>query len=193
MVGDPYEAIDDPACYPGTTVLRNLAEIRDADELSGYEAEVVALRRTSLPEGDFDVAHYRAIHRHLFHDVYAWAGEVRTIRTGKGGNWFAFPEHIDASLRTLFKRLTADPFLPGSDVADFIPAAADFIGELNAIHAFREGNGRTQLFFLRMLGQRAGHLLRIESIEPEEFLHAMIESFHCRPEALIDELERLLV
>lgn len=193
MVGDPYQADNDPACYPGTQILRNIPELRDLAELEDYELKMVALRsEEGLPTGDLDPAHYRAIHRHLFQDVYVWAGEYRTIRTGKGGNWFCYPEYIDKEMKTLFSSLGRPEFQPGSDVDAFIAALADFVSDLNAIHPFREGNGRTQLLFIRLLGQNAGHLFRSEAVEADEFLLAMIASFDGKLDALTDELERML-
>jgi cell filamentation protein len=194
MVGDRYDADDDdPDCYPGTFVLINLADLRDQADLDAFEVEAVGHRSLEPPPlGDFDPEHYRALHRHLFQDVYAWAGEYRTRRTSKGGNMFCYPERIKPEMAKLFKRLAGDSLQRGVDADVFVPAAADFLGELNAIHPFREGNGRSQLYFLRMLGQRAGHAFRSESVERDAFLHAMIESYHGRLDALIDELERML-
>lgn len=193
MIGDRYQTIDDPACYPGTQILKNIPDLRDAAELEAFEIEMVALRtEEGVPEGKLSTAHYRAIHRHLFQDVYAWAGKYRTIRTAKGGNPFCYPEYIDGQMKTLFERLKAPEFQPGTDSNLFVPALADFTGELNAIHPFREGNGRTQFVLLRLLGQAAGHPFRAEAVEPEEFLAAMVASFSGKMEALVDELERLL-
>lgn len=193
MVGDPYDAADDPACYPGTGVLRNLPDLRDAEALEAFEVEAVGFRSLQPPPpGDFDPDHYRALHHHLFQDVYEWAGEYRTIRIAKGGNWFCYPEYIDNEMIRLFGSLATPPFLPGVEVDAFVTATADFLGELNAIHPFRDGNGRTQLYFVRLLGLRAGHPFRSEAVERDAFLLAMIDSFHGRSAALIDELERML-
>jgi cell filamentation protein len=193
MVGDPYQTVDDPHCYPGTQLLRNIPDFRDEAALEAFEVEMVALRtEEGVPEGSLSPAHYRDLHRHMFQDVYPWAGNYRIIRTGKGGNWFCFPENIDQQMATLFEQLDTPNFQPGSDAYHFIPALAHFIGDLNAIHPFREGNGRTQLIFLRLLGQKAGHLFRMEAIEADEFLAAMIASFGGNMDALIDELERML-
>jgi cell filamentation protein len=192
MVGDPYEAHDDPACYPGSTVLINLADLEDADALLEFETIRVGLRSRDIPPmGAFDPSAYCSLHRHLFGDVYGWAGEYRSIRTGKGGNWFAYPEYIEAEMNRLFARLDQPAFLPGGEADDFIAMVADFLADLNAIHPFREGNGRTQLVFVRQLGLRAGHPFRSEAVEADEFLDAMIASFYGRTEALIDELERM--
>ncbi|MCL4674372.1 MAG: Fic family protein [Sphingomonadaceae bacterium] len=193
MVGDPYETHGDPACYPGSDVLRNLPGLRSIEELEAFEVEAVGARSIEAPPaGRFDPKHYRALHRHLFQDVYDWAGEYRTIRTAKGGNWFCYPEHIPAQMETVFARLGNPAFQPGCEVNQFIDAAADFLADLNAIHPFREGNGRAQLYFVRLLGLRAGHPFRLESVERDAFLQAMIDSFNGRLEALIDELERML-
>ena len=194
MVGDPYEAADDPACYPDTRVLRNLADLAEGSELEAFEVEAVGRRSLEPPpSGEFDPTHYRALHRHLFQDVYAWAGQYRAIRTAKGGNWFCFPEYIASQMEATFTRLDEPPFLPEADCETFIAQAAAFLADLNAVHPFREGNGRTQLAFLRLLGQRAGCPLRLEAIEPEPLLAAMIESFSGSFDGLVDELERLLV
>jgi cell filamentation protein len=194
VVGDPYEADDnDPAYYPATRVLKNVPGLHDQAELDEFEVEMVTLRsEEGIPEGAFGPAHYRAIHRHLFQDIYEWAGKHRTIRTGKGGNWFCYPEYIDGQMDALFARLDAPQFQPGAGREVFISALAAFVGELNAIHPFREGNGRTQLVLIRLLGQRAGHPFRLEAVEADEFLEAMIATFNgdCAP--LIDELERML-
>lgn|GEM_PF-6214249 len=66
-----------------------------------------------MPQGRFGPAHYRAIHKHLFPDVYAWAGRDRTVRTSKQGNAFCFPEHIERNLKKLFEKLQKPPFTGG--------------------------------------------------------------------------------
>ena len=77
-----YDA-DDTYCYPGTDVLRNKAEITDANELDAYEGELSTLRSIEILEnpivGQFDLAHLQRIHLALFQDVYEWAGKIRTV------------------------------------------------------------------------------------------------------------------
>jgi cell filamentation protein len=137
------------------------------------------------------VGHYRAIHRHLFQDVFEWAGRWRTLHIAKGGSMFCYPEHIDAEIRKLFERLASDRFLTELPAATFANEAAHVLAELNAIHPFREGNGRAQLTYLTLLAARAGHTLALEHMDPATMLAAMIESFKAdeRPLAkLIAEL-----
>lgn len=173
-----YEVDDDIYCYPGTTVLKNRLDLKDPVRLSEFEAEITDQRaREPLPDGTQDVAHYKSVHRHLFQDVYDWAGRTRSVRISKGGNPFCFPEFIDAQMNALFGALAADDYLYGLDRNAFAKKAAHFLAELNAIHPFREGNGRTQLTFLVLLAEEAGHPLDLERLDPREFLDATIESF----------------
>lgn len=173
-----YDAVPDAYCYPGTTVLINKLGLRTQDELDAFEAEITAQRSDEpLSEGHFDADHYRAIHHHLFQDVFAWAGELRTVRIAKGGNWFCYPEHIEAELDKLFSRLLDARLLRDLTQQNFARETAHFLAELNAIHAFREGNGRTRLTFLALLADRAGRPLALERLNPEPLLSAMIASF----------------
>jgi len=178
LTGAVYESGPDPYCYPGSSVLINRLDIRDQAELDAYETLITAQRGEEvLPNGRLGYAHYRAIHRHLFQDVFSWAGKLRTVRIAKGGSMFCYPEHIDAEMRKLFEQLSADRFLHGMTADKFARRAAHLLAELNAIHPFREGNGRTQLTYLTLLAARAGHPLALERMDPAAMLAAMVASF----------------
>ena len=173
-----YDAVDDPYTYENSTVLVNKLDLRSQAELDDFEAEISSARaREPLPAGDLDYAQYCTVHHHLFQDVYAWAGKPRTVRISKQGNPFCFPENIEAQTTKLFSGLKAADFLRNLSPDQFAANAAHFLSELNAIHAFREGNGRAQLTFLVLLADRAGHPLSIEKLDPEVMLDAMIASF----------------
>jgi len=173
-----YDAIDDPYTYENSTVLVNKLDLRDQDELDAFEAEISNTRSGEpLPEGELDFSHYCAVHHHLFQDVYTWAGKPRTVRMSKQGNPFCFPEQIEAQAAKLFAALKAGSFFENLVPDDFSFQAAHFLSELNVIHAFREGNGRTQLTFFAMLADNAGHPLDLDKLAPEVMLDAMIESF----------------
>jgi cell filamentation protein len=188
-----YDAFDDPYAYPGTSVLRNRLDIRDAGILEAFEVEISTLRAEEpLPHGAFDPAHYCSIHHHLFQDVYEWAGRYRTVRTSKGGNAFCYPEHIPAQMDALFRSIRGGEAFAEKGRSEFLKEAARFLGELNAIHPFREGNGRAQLAFLGLIGATASHQFAFERIDRSAFLQAMIESFLGRCEGLTAELEKLL-
>jgi cell filamentation protein len=173
-----YKAEPDPYCYPGTIVLINRLGTRDQATLDAFEAEMTSDRSSErLPAGRLSYTHYRAIHRHLFQDVYPWAGKIRTVRMTKDGSAFCYPEHIDREMRRLFAAFTKAGHFRSLSPAAFAGKAAHFLAELNAIHPFREGNGRTQLSFLTVLAEQAGHPLSLERLQPEAILKATISSF----------------
>lgn len=188
-----YEAVADEYCYPGTTVLKNKLDLRNAEELAAFEAEVSDARADEeLPAGDLDYEHFRSIHRHLFQDVYEWAGEPRTVRISKGGSMFCFPENIEDEATRLFAALKRDGSLQGLVSRAFAIKSAHFLAELNAIHAFREGNGRAQLSLFLLLGHQAGHSLSFEEFDPNAFLAAMIASFDGDERSLATIIENLI-
>ena len=174
-----YEASADPYCYPGTDVLENRLGIRDSATLQAFEA-AISLQRASeaLPNGRFSAAHYRNVHYHLFRDVYRWAGKYRQVGLVKGSSVFCLPENIPPQMDDLFASLRGKGYLRGLSVPAFARQGATFLATLNAIHAFREGNGRAQVSFLSVLASRAGHALFLDRLVPAAFLNAMIASFY---------------
>jgi len=189
-----YAAEDDPYCYPGTLVLRNMFEIREAATLSALETEMAMARADEpLPDGRMDVSHFLSVHHHLFQDIYDWAGQPRTVRTSKGISHFCYPEQIEPQLGILFRQLNTDELLAGLSKSEFSRKAAEFLATLNFIHAFREGNGRAQLSFMFLLAQEAGHPFDLQRLEPQPFLQAMIASFHGDEGPLAKLLEDIAV
>jgi cell filamentation protein len=188
-----YDAIEDPYTYKNSTVLVNKLDLREQAELDAFEAEISSARAEEpLPAGILDFAHYKAMHYHLFQDVYQWAGQVRTVRISKGGNPFCFPENIEGQANKLFDELRAADYLRNHDAQTFSRRASHFLAELNAIHAFREGNGRSQLTFFAMLADDAGHPLNIDKMDPDEMLTAMIASFDGDEHRLANVIEGLI-
>lgn len=187
-----YDAFDDPYSYKGSSTLKNKLGLRDEHELEAFELEMTTLRGAEpLPDGLFDTRHYRSVHHHLFQDIYSWAGKYRSVRTAKSGNWFCFPEHIDAAMEVLFDALPSAGWMTTSDDDVFFNGIAHFLGELNAIHPFREGNGRSQLAFVHLLGIAAKRPFRFVLVRQETFLPAMIASFAGDTAPLRDELRAL--
>ena len=188
-----YRAEPDPYCYEGSEILKNKAGLTDSAALKQFETAMTFARaHEPLPRGRFSVSHYRAVHRHLFQDVYRWAGAFRTVRLSKGGNVFCYPEHISDTMSRLFAELKRKRYLRDLSQKEFAADAAHFLSELNAIHPFREGNGRTQLTFLALLADRAGHPLHLESMDSEEALRAMIRSFAGDEKSLVRLIEKLV-
>jgi cell filamentation protein len=174
-------ASSDPYAYPGSSVLRNLADLRNAEGLAAFEANAVwarliQLEASPLP-GRFDTAHLKAIHRHIFQDVYDWAGQFRTVDLSKDGHLFARPPYIESALRDLFRQLAGENFLKRATVEDFAERAGFYLTEMNAVHPFREGNGRTQREFLRELAGQAGFAVDWRRVTRDEMTAASRESF----------------
>lgn len=173
-----YTAETDPLCYPGTGVLKNLAGLTDQGALDEFEfAMYLSRAEEPLPDGDLGYDHYRSIHHHLFQDVYEWAGEARTIRIGKGGNWFCYPEYLDREMMKTFNATRIDTVISATDPHTFSEAASGLIADINAGHPFREGNGRTQLAYLALASATAGCGFNAAVLDPARVMSAMISSF----------------
>lgn len=155
--------INDPHSELGNSCPRNLFGCTIYSELHAIEAPLVATRVGEMFDrglvGKFDTAHLRAIHKSLFQDVFPWAGELRLVNISKGHTNFGPAMHIAGALKELFERLAKEKLLTGLAAATFVGRAAFYLGEINAIHPFREGNGRTQREFVRQLALQAGHPL----------------------------------
>ena len=163
----------DPYLFPGLPVLRNKLGIRLEAELEHVERLFVAQRAIEgIPHGVFDLAHLKAIHRHLFQDIYDWAGEIRTVELNKGGQQFQFRQYIETGMADIHQRLAATAFLKDLDANSFAIKAAVIMGDINYVHPFREGNGRAQLFYLEQLAVRAGHPLDLARIDPNRWIEA---------------------
>ncbi|MGF9692303.1 Fic family protein [Rhizobium sp. 0TCS1.26] len=164
---------DDPYVYPGTAVLRNKLGITDPATLDYHEREIVVMRaREGIPTGNFDLKHLRSIHRHLFQDVYDWAGEVRTVEISKGDSQFQLRQYIETGMADVHRRLSRSNFLQELERTTFAARAAAIIGDVNYVHPFRDGNGRTQLQYLKQLSIRAGHPIDLTKIDATGWIEA---------------------
>ncbi|WP_308606159.1 Fic family protein [uncultured Corynebacterium sp.] len=194
---------------PGTRTLRNLFLSEehpfgepDFERLNYLETVAVNARIAQLyivpVEGAFDYAHFKAIHRHLFQDVYEWAGEERTAPVGqfmiKAGHAYypAGPEMTKAAEK-LFAGLAKDDFLRGLEIDEFVAKLAELWGELNVVHSFREGNTRTQTVFFDALVTAAGYQLNVERLASDsrvraEFIAARFHSQDTGDNAQLEEV-----
>ncbi len=174
-----YEPDTDPYLYPDSRVLRNLLGIHNSAKLAKIERRFTAARADEgLPDGQLDYKHYKSIHRHLFQDVYEWAGEPRTVNMTKGGSPFCRIEFIDSEMIKLFKAIRGEKHFKDLDFHAAAERAAHYLVEINAIHPFREGNGRTQHAFLGLLLAHAGHPRDLSKVDPQRLLQAAIDGFN---------------
>ena len=161
-------------CYPPDyTVLRNKFGIRDPARLDRAERELVTERLSQgAPSGDFDLAHLQAIHRHLFQDVYEWAGEIRTVEIAKGRSQFQPRQYIAIGMADVHRRIVERNYLRDLDPQGFAQEAGRIMGDVNYVHPFREGNGRTQFQYLAQLAEHAGYPLDLKRIPPTLWIAA---------------------
>lgn len=160
-----------PYLYPGTQVYRNLRNIRDPEALDRFEGQRVALNLVGLKArpivGEFDTKRFRETHRRIFEGVYDWAGQYRE---GTGaihkqrqgfehvvgyGNSAFIPGEVDRQ----FKKLKAENYLKGLDADTFAKRLAHLYGELDAIHAYPDGNSRMLRQLTQDLARHAGYKL----------------------------------
>ena len=168
---------DDPYVYPGTDVLRNMQGIHDGLELEQLEARLTFLRGLQLASGpiagEYDLAHLKAFHRYLFAGLYEWAGEPRTVALAKT-DLFCLPEHIESYGTEIFNKLAAEDRLRSLDREIFIDRLAHYLGDVNALHPFRDGNGRAQRAFFTHLAADAGHRLDWQLLDPQRNTDASV-------------------
>ena len=186
----------DPYVYPGTNTLRNLAGIEDHDRLQQFEAVSTADRiselRVSPVAGIFDTAHLQRIHRHIFQDVYPWAGQFRTIDIRKEDEfWFCRHEFIPQAVADLFDKLSSENKLKNSEPQEFGARAGYYLTELNAIHPFREGNGRAQRELIRELGLNARLSIDWTLVTRDEMYSASIAGFRGNSRPMSDLITRI--
>lgn len=169
-------------CYPDSDVLINKLGIQDQEKLHTFERKLTMLRLLEIIDkpinGNFDFAHLQAIHRYIFQDVYEWAGKVRKVDIAKG-NMFCNVMFIESQAEEIFGKLKKDNYLAGLDRNIFVKKLAYYFSEINALHPFREGNGRSQREFIRSLALKNGYVINFSEIPEEEMLKASQESFLC--------------
>ena len=169
-------------CYPNSNVLINKLNIHDSDKLLEAERKLTMLRLMDLLEkpvtGKFDFAHLRNIHKYIFQDIYSWAGKIRTVDIAKS-NMFCKVQFIEMQASELFEKLQNDDYLKQLPKEKFVQKVSYYFSEINALHPFREGNGRTQREFIRQLAYESGYILHFAVISEKEMVEASIDSFIC--------------
>ncbi|GLW58557.1 Fic/DOC family protein [Kitasatospora phosalacinea] len=173
----------DPYTDPGSGVLRNRLGITDPQALAAAEADITAARLTRIAEtpvpGRYDLAHLQTFHREVFGSIYPWAGDVRSIEIAKGNTQFCLVRMIPGYADDTFGRLARrQDYLRGLDRDQFLTGLADLYGDVNALHPFREGNGRVQRAFLGQLAAAAGHPIDWTQLDPDRNELASIASFN---------------
>ena len=196
MADDLYEARNSIYCYPGTDVLINKLNIKDNQLLSEAERKIVLTKSYELRKnskiGNFDLNHFLEIHKFLFEDIYPFAGKFRNENIAKGYFSFAEWQYIEPEINRLFDKLKAENYLQGKSREDLVKGLAYYLSELNVLHPFREGNGRTIREFIRELAFFNGYVLDLQNTTSEELLKASVDSIADTKE-LEETLNRCLI
>jgi len=187
---------DNYYCYPDSNTLKNKLNILDAEELKHVEREITALRTAQIMvegiDGKFDFDHLKAIHRFLFQDIYKWAGEIRNVNISKG-NQFCLFQYIEEQMNQIFMQLRQENYLRDChEFEEFGKRLSYYLSEMNAIHPFREGNGRVQRLFLEELAAFNGYRLDFLKISSKEMLDACQKAFYLDYSLMEDLIIRAL-
>jgi len=184
-------------CYPGTDVLKNKLGIKDGNALTIAEREITSLKLLMLYDmpiiEKFNFHNLCKIHKTIFEDIYEWAGLVRHGDfLSKGNSIFCRGQYIMENADKIMGNLQKENILRGLAKSKFIERTAYYMGEINALHPFREGNGRTCREFFRQLSLNANYTLDFSKSDKEELLTADIEAFNGKYEKLIEILEKAI-
>lgn len=173
-MSDKFGDGHDPYFWPGNEVLRNRLEIRENHRLQQAEQELTALRAATLPLGPLSrgLPHLCAIHRHIFQDVFDWAGEIRTVDIYQGDTPFCHFDYIEKEGNALMQALEDEQWLTDLDSTTFVARLAHYYCEINVLHPFRFGNGRAQRIFFEQLALYAGYSLDWRKVERETWREA---------------------
>lgn len=183
--------MDKKYCYPNSNVLINKFDIQDSEKLEAIERQITSSREFELKKqpinGKFDLKHLQEIHKTIFGDIYSWAGNLRDVDIAKTRT-FCFNQYISTIADDIFDELKKDKFLVGLEKSDFIDKLSYYMGEVNALHPFREGNGRTQRHFFAQLAEYAGYSLDFSKTDKQTLLTADINAM----DGKYDKLKNIL-
>jgi cell filamentation protein len=169
----------------GRTLKNKVGITGDPDLLLEVETGIVErraleIRANGVPPGD-GFSLLKAIHHHLFQDIYDWAGQPRSTNLFKPefegdrrGTNFLPPAQIKGEATRIFSDLAAEGQLRGLSKNDFTGRLADYFSRVNMLHAFREGNGRAQRILWQHVAAQAGFRLDFEGITSERMVAVSI-------------------
>ncbi len=186
---------EDPYSDPATGVLYNKLGLVTAADLEAAEREITHAALILLDESpvspSYDLPHLREIHKRIFGDIYEWAGQIRTVAIAKGAV-FCLPHYIDSSAAIIFRELHDEDCLRGLRRDAFVGRLAHYLGEVNALHPFREGNGRAQRVFSGQLARDAGFTLAWQHLDPVRNVEASAAIMRGDPEPMSEMLDALV-
>lgn len=176
-------------CYKDSDVLINKLNITDEKDLYDAERGLVTLRTAQLNEepikGYFDFNHLKSIHKFLFQDVYRWAGDIRNCNIAKQ-DLFCLCEYIDSFANDIFGRLKKEQYFIKYSYEIKLKKLVELFADINALHPFREGNGRSQREFIEELARINGIDLNLTTVSKEDMIIASHDSINGHYEKLLE-------
>ncbi len=194
-----YRYIDPEFSYtdPNTNLLRNLQGITDADVLLFVESSAVTKRLQELYEYPLivkGVITLFEIHQHLFQDLYPWAGKKRTVEISKDGKQFFPTSFFDNAFQYIDQLILEYKSIPKRNKRAVADKLAEILDHVNYLHPFREGNGRSQREFLRLLAFEKGYLLNLNPPDNKGvYDRYMLGTIESEVKILADLIDELLI
>ena len=183
-------------CYEGTTCLVNKLGIRDEKRLSEVEAQITFAKAVMLEEtpidDDFGFEHFKKIHEFLLCDLYEWAGQVRSIDISIKRTKFLDAASIESIGTRCFAKVK-DGYFENLSFDEFVKRIAEFYNDVNYIHPFREGNGRTQRIYFAQLIRHYGYDINFADVDTDELMIATIQASSGVMDFLIEFFENSII
>ena len=183
-------------CYEGTTCLVNKLGIRDGKKLSEIEAQITFAKAAMLEEtpidDDFGFEHFKKIHEFLLCDLYEWAGQVRTVDISKKRTKFLDASSIESIGTKCFAKVR-EGYFEDLPFDEFVKRIAEFYNDVNYIHPFREGNGRTQRIYFAQLIRHYGYDINFADVDTDELMIATIQASSGVIDFLVEFFENSII
>lgn len=187
---------NDKLMYPNTEVYINKFNIKDAKDLLTLEQIIVTnklIEITNYPRGNFNLEHLCALHKYFFEDLYKWAGELRNVDIAKGTTRFCNVNFIIPEFKKIYEEIHKDNFLKSVAIPELHGYLAEYYANLNILHPFRDGNGRTIRAYLALMVFEAYNIvLNYSNSHSKEWLEASILSVSCHNEKLAKIFARIV-
>lgn len=182
-----YDAINSKYTYKGTDILKNKLDIQDEELLKEYETRIVAFKIATIStltiKMDYTPERLKFIHKYLFEDIFYFAGEYRQENITKGNFRFSEYVYIEDNIKQIFEKIDIDKMKVMS-FDEFIKTLSYIMTELNVLHPFREGNGRTIRELVREICFDTGYVIDWYEINHDDILKASVK-------AVFDETEQI--
>ncbi len=182
-----YDAINSKYTYKGTDILKNKLNIQDEELLKEYETRIVAFKIATISTLTINMGYtperLKFIHKYLFEDIFYFAGEYRQENITKGNFRFSEYVYIEDNIKQIFEKIDINKMRIMS-FNEFIKTLSYIMTELNVLHPFREGNGRTIRELIREICFDAGYVIDWYEINHDDILRVSVK-------AVFDETEQI--